>query len=46
MSTSSDLAAIESCIDWHANSVAHRNRLYAGKINFWRDIFPGDRHLE
>ncbi len=41
MSTTSELAAVEICIDWHANNVAHRNRAYAGMINFWRDIFPG-----
>ncbi|MGB5259555.1 MAG: hypothetical protein WBO34_03420, partial [Gammaproteobacteria bacterium] len=41
MSTSAELAAVEICIDWQANNVTHRNRRYAGKINFWRDIFPG-----
>jgi hypothetical protein len=41
MSATSELAAVEISIDWQAGNVTHRNRRYAGKINFWRDIFPG-----
>lgn len=41
MSTSSEMVAVEICIDWYDNNVDHRNRRYAGKINLWRDIFPG-----
>ena len=41
MSPAADLAAVEVCIDWQANHVRHRNRRYADKINFRRDIFPG-----
>ena len=41
MSPAADLAAVEVCIDWQANHVRHRNRRYADKINFCRDIVPG-----
>jgi SAM-dependent methyltransferase len=41
MTQGSEQAAVELRIDWQANGVAHRNRQYFEKINFWRDIFPG-----
>lgn len=45
MSPASEQAAVELRLDWQANGIAHRNRQYFEKINFWRDIFPGGLSL-
>lgn len=46
MSTGSELAAVELCIDWQQAGIAHRNRQYFDRINFWRDILPGALSLK
>ena len=39
-------AAVELRIDWQQDTIAHCNRQYFGKINFWRDILPGALSLK
>lgn len=36
------LASLEFSLYWRSADAEHRERLYATKANFWRDIFPGD----
>ncbi|MEZ5541851.1 MAG: class I SAM-dependent methyltransferase [Pseudomonadota bacterium] len=45
MSAASELAAVELRIDWQQDGIAHRNRQYFERINFWRDILPGTLSL-
>lgn len=46
MSARTEQAAVELRIDWRQNGIAHRNRQYYEKINFWRDILPGTLSLK
>ena len=45
MTATTELAAVEVRIDWQQDGIAHGNRQYFEKINFWRDIFPGTLSL-
>lgn len=45
MTPTTELAAVEVCIDWRQDGIAHASRQYFEKINFWRDIFPGTLSL-
>jgi SAM-dependent methyltransferase len=35
-------ASIAFTLSWQSAVAAHRERVFVRKINFWRDIFPGD----
>jgi hypothetical protein len=39
---SSQQAAVEVRIQWHSPDARHAERYYFDKLNFWRDIFPGN----
>jgi ubiquinone/menaquinone biosynthesis C-methylase UbiE len=34
-------AAFEMSLQWQSPAASHTDRLYLGKVDFWRDIFPG-----
>lgn len=36
------LAAILFELRWESDDARHAERVYAGKVNFWRDMFPGE----
>jgi SAM-dependent methyltransferase len=38
--TPDDLASIEFTLKWNKNGINHEDRLYAYRVNFWRDILP------
>ena len=35
-------ASVEFTLSWQSAVAAHRERVFVRKINFWRDIFPGE----
>ena len=35
-------ASIEFSVNWQSQLAIHKDRYFAGKVDFWRDIFPGD----
>jgi SAM-dependent methyltransferase len=35
---------VEFSLQWQSPYATHRDRVYAGKIDFWRDFFPGNMH--
>lgn len=39
-------ASLEFSIDWQSHHARHQDRLHVEKIDFWRDIFPGDIEQE
>ncbi len=39
---SANRAAFEFSLQWQSHVASHVDRLYIGKIDFWRDIFPDD----
>ena len=39
---SSNRASIEFSVNWQSKCAIHKDRYFAGKVDFWRDIFPGD----
>lgn len=42
------IGSLEFSLAWNSPDARHLERLHANKVNFWRDIFPGDlrRRLE
>ena len=38
--TSEHLASIKFILKWNKNGIKHEDRLYAHRVNFWRDILP------
>jgi SAM-dependent methyltransferase len=38
--TPENLASIEFILKWNKNGIKHEDRLYAHRVNFWRDILP------
>ncbi len=43
-----NLASIEFSIQWQSYYAVHRDRHFVDRVDFWRDIFPGNlkKHLE
>ncbi|MBM3161783.1 MAG: class I SAM-dependent methyltransferase [Chlorobi bacterium] len=39
-------ASIAFTLSWASSVAAHRERLFVRKVNFWRDIFPGNMFRE
>jgi SAM-dependent methyltransferase len=37
-------AVVEFSVQWQSPYATHRDRVYAEKIDFWRDYFPGNLH--
>jgi hypothetical protein len=35
-------ASIEFSVNWQSQLAIHKDRYFAGKVDFWCDIFPGD----
>jgi SAM-dependent methyltransferase len=35
-------ASAELAVRWSSTDAVHADRLYCDKVNFWRDLFPGD----
>jgi hypothetical protein len=35
-----NLASVAFVLRWHKNGVQHEDRLYAHRVNFWRDLLP------
>ncbi|GAB6191431.1 methyltransferase domain-containing protein [Desulfocastanea catecholica] len=44
MNTTTKRAIVEFSVQWQSPYASHRDRVYAGKIDFWRDFFPGNMH--
>ncbi|MEW5909520.1 MAG: methyltransferase domain-containing protein, partial [Thermodesulfobacteriota bacterium] len=38
-------ASVEFTLEWKSDSALHRDRIFAPKINFWRDLFPKDMEI-
>lgn len=38
----STLGNIEAAVSWRSPYARHTDRLYVERVNFWRDVFPGD----
>ncbi|RPI51684.1 MAG: class I SAM-dependent methyltransferase, partial [Deltaproteobacteria bacterium] len=35
-------ASIEFSVNWQSQCAIHKDRYFAGKVDFWNDIFPQD----
>lgn len=44
MNNTTKRAIVEFSVQWQSPYTTHRDRVYAGKIDFWRDFFPGNMH--
>lgn len=44
MNNTTKRGIVEFSVQWASPYATHRDRVYAGKIDFWRDFFPGDMH--
>jgi SAM-dependent methyltransferase len=38
----SQIGQVEVCLRWQSGQASHCDRRFFGRLNFWRDYFPGD----
>ncbi len=44
MNNKTKRGVVEFSVQWESPYATHRDRVYAGRIDFWRDFFPGNMH--